>query len=95
MAKYTVELTPEEEKALKTNIFSIQDWIDNAIHNKARKVIDRIVEKSSLGSRHTSVEKKKEIIRKLDSENSSLMKTGKQKNKEMEEALKRKLKQHA
>ena len=40
---WTITLTPEEEKALLTDMISIQDWLDNAIHNKARQHIDKIV----------------------------------------------------
>lgn len=40
MAQYTVTLSPEEEKALLTDMISIQDWLSNAIHNKARQCID-------------------------------------------------------
>ena len=40
---WTITLTPEEEKALLTDMISIQDWVDNAIHNKARQCIDKIV----------------------------------------------------
>jgi len=40
---WTITLTPEEEKALLTDMISIQDWLDNAIHNKARQRIDKIV----------------------------------------------------
>jgi hypothetical protein len=36
----TVSITDEEEKALLTDMTSIQDWLDNAIHNKARQCID-------------------------------------------------------
>lgn len=47
MAKYTVELSPEEEKALLTDMLLIQDWLNNAIHNKARQCIDAVVEEYS------------------------------------------------
>ena len=43
MTEYTVSLPPEEEKALLTDIISIQDWLENAIHEKARRCIDRIL----------------------------------------------------
>ena len=47
MANYTVSLLAEEEKALLTDMISIQDWLDNAIHNKARQCIDMVVEQVS------------------------------------------------
>lgn len=66
MPKYTVTLTPEEEKALLTDMASIQDWLDNAIHNKARQCIDKVI------AQHTDKQPQKltpqakvKIIRKL------------------------------
>lgn len=47
MGQYTITLSEEEEKALLTDMISIQEWIDNAIHNKARQCIDRVVEEYS------------------------------------------------
>ncbi len=47
MPDYTVTVSDEEEKALLTDMISIQDWLDNAIHNKARQCIDVIVEQHS------------------------------------------------
>lgn len=43
MAKYIIELTDTEEKALLTDVVSIQEWIDNAIHSKANQCIDKII----------------------------------------------------
>lgn len=43
MAKYTVELTTTENLALGYVAASQQDWIDNAVHNRARIAIDEIV----------------------------------------------------
>jgi len=42
MAKYTVELTDSEVKAMGAISYSVQDWIDNAVHNRARIAIDEI-----------------------------------------------------
>ena len=47
MGQYIVTLSEEEEKALLTDMISIQEWLDNAIHNKARQCIDVIVEQVS------------------------------------------------
>lgn len=47
MGEYIVRLTAEQEKALLTDMVSIQAWIDNAMHNKARQCIDNIVEEYS------------------------------------------------
>lgn len=45
--EYTITLSEEEERALLTDMISIQEWLDNAIHNKARQCIDTIVEQHS------------------------------------------------
>lgn len=43
MAKYTVTLTSTEDLALSHVAASQQEWIDNAIHERARVAIDQIV----------------------------------------------------
>ena len=65
MSKYTVTLTSVEEKALLTEMGSIQDWIDNAIHNRARIAINKIV--SDITNLHTgklTVAERHDIVRK-------------------------------
>ncbi len=47
MTQFTITLNDAEEKALLADMISIQDWIDNAIHNKARQCIDKVVEEVS------------------------------------------------
>lgn len=42
MAIYSVEISAEEEKALLVDMISIQEWLNNAIHNKARQMIDEV-----------------------------------------------------
>ena len=39
---YTVSITDAEKKALEYIAFSVQDWIDNAVDNRARQAIDEI-----------------------------------------------------
>ena len=68
MANYTVTLSPEQEKALLSDMVSIQEWIDNAIHNKARQMIDYHVMESGLGSKKTPLERKLEIIEGMEIE---------------------------
>lgn len=80
----TVTLTDEEVKALETDMLSIQAWVSNAIHNKARQCIDRIITKSGKGSKFTSVAEKTKIIQDLVKENSELLKTAVDKNQELE-----------
>lgn len=43
MHNHTITVTDDEKKALEWDMISIQEWIDNAIHNKARRCIDAIV----------------------------------------------------
>jgi len=42
MTTYTITLTDAEKKALEYIALSVQDWIDNAVHNRARIAIDEI-----------------------------------------------------
>ena len=42
MAKYTGELTDAEDKAMHHVAYSVQDWVDNALKNRARIAIDKI-----------------------------------------------------
>ncbi len=39
---YTVTVTEAEDKALKYSIVDVQDWLDNFVHNQARKSKDEI-----------------------------------------------------
>ena len=64
MGQYTVTLLTEEEKALLTDMISIQEWIENAIKNKARQCIDAIVEQvSDKRPKKIPLEEKLAIIR--------------------------------
>ena len=42
MAKYEVELTDSEDKAMSYATKSTQDWVDNALKNRASIAIDKI-----------------------------------------------------
>jgi hypothetical protein len=44
MTDYTITLSAAEDKALSYAAFSQQDWIDNAVHERARIAIDEIVQ---------------------------------------------------
>ena len=46
MHEYTISISDTEKKALEENMESIQTWLDNAIHVKARKCIDRICKRA-------------------------------------------------
>ena len=43
MAKYTIELTDAEDKAMTYAALSTQDWVDNALKNRARIAKDEII----------------------------------------------------
>jgi hypothetical protein len=49
MPTYTIKISEEEEKALLTDMISVQDWLDNAIKNKIRRCMDEIVKQVATG----------------------------------------------
>ena len=48
MAKYTVELTDSEDKAMQHIAVSVQEWVDNAVKNRARISKEDIYNKHKL-----------------------------------------------
>jgi len=42
MITVSVQISDEEQKALEWDIVSLQEWADNALHNKARRCADEI-----------------------------------------------------
>jgi hypothetical protein len=42
MGTYTITLTDAETKAMEYVAFSVQDWADNALQNRARIAMDEI-----------------------------------------------------
>lgn len=44
MPMFKIDLDEEEVKACLSEMGDVKEWIENAIKNKARKVIDRILE---------------------------------------------------
>ena len=42
MATYTIELNDAQVKAMEYVAFSVQDWADNALQNRARQAMDEI-----------------------------------------------------
>ena len=83
MANYTVSLLAEEEKALLTDMISIQDWVDNAIHNKARQCLDTVVEQVS-----DKQPKKLTVDEKLLIVSGAVVKSAAERQAEMEGKLK-------
>ncbi|MBA7472200.1 MAG: hypothetical protein GH156_00550 [Dehalococcoidia bacterium] len=72
MREYTVTLSDEEEKALLTDMVSIQEWLDNVIHNKARQCIDMIVEQhSDRQPKKLPVEEKLRVVREAKVESAA------------------------
>jgi|TARA_Y100000296_G_scaffold77696_1_gene99553 hypothetical protein len=45
MANITVTLTDTQTKSLEYAAYSVQDWCDNAIHNRARVAQEEIISK--------------------------------------------------
>ena len=45
MANITVTLTDTQTKSLEYAVYSVQDWCDNAIHNRARISQEEIIAK--------------------------------------------------
>lgn len=69
MPDYPVKINAEEEKALLTDMISIQEWITNAIKNKARQMIGLIVANhTDRNPKNLTWDEKLEIIRSLDLE---------------------------
>jgi phosphoserine aminotransferase len=44
---FTITISDEENKALTYDIVDIQEWIQNAIQNKARQCTDVIIEETT------------------------------------------------
>ena len=42
MAKYTIELTDAEDKAMNHVAYSVQEWIENAVKNRANTAMKKI-----------------------------------------------------
>jgi hypothetical protein len=42
MTTYTIELTDAETKSMEYVAFDVQEWADNALHNRARQAMDEI-----------------------------------------------------
>lgn len=53
MPQYTVTLSDEEEKAFLWVMVSVQDWLGNAIHSRARQCVDEICRFALEDNTHT------------------------------------------
>jgi len=82
MKQIIVEISDIEEKALLWDIVSIQDWLNNFVHNKARKVADRIIiDHTDKNPQKISQQDKEQIIEPLE------LKTAAERQAEFEEQV--------
>jgi len=82
MPQFTVTVSDDELKALEWDIYDVQEWIQSAISEKARRTIDQLIEQ------HTNLNYKK--ISKAEKENKvSHMKleTARERNKRLEKEM--------
>lgn len=65
---YPVKMTEAEAKAMLMDMLSVQEWIDNMAHNKARQCIDRICGEALADTTHTilTVEEKQLVLLELN-----------------------------
>lgn len=83
MPEITVIVSGEELKALEWDIYEVQDWIQNAISEKARRVMDRLIEQNTnLNYKKLSKGDKEAEINKM------VLKTAKERQQEFEQEMK-------
>lgn len=80
-------LTDEESTAMLTDMCDITEWITNALKEKARRRIDHIVTQSGKGSKYTDLITKVSIIADLKQKKDPLLKSAKEKEKEISKKL--------
>ena len=69
MPDFTVTVSDEELKALEWDIYDVQDHIQNAISEKARRTMDILVDKhSDKNYKKLSKADKEKIVKNLDLE---------------------------
>ena len=56
MADYTVKLTDTEDKAMSYCALSTQDWVDNALKNRARIAKDEIINLNTIHCNANSIQ---------------------------------------
>ena len=87
MAKYTIELTDAEDKAMNHVAYSVQEWAENAVKNRANTAIEKIyndeVERMNSDDSITSIPANKNQVvldadiktaKEIDEENSKKLK---------------------
>jgi len=66
MPEFIVTVSDDELKALKSNVYDFQIWIQNAASEKARRVINRLVEEhTNLNYKKISKEEKEAVVHDL------------------------------
>ena len=68
MGNYIITLTEDEEKVMAGVCLSTEEWINNVVHDRARRAADHFVTMSGSGSKATPGERKTEIIRAMNIE---------------------------
>ena len=70
MITVSVQISGEEKKALEWDIVSLQEWANNALHNKARRCADEICKQALEDKTHTilSLEDKQLLRQYLDNQ---------------------------
>ena len=82
MKNFTVIINDTEEKALLTVMVDIQEWLQNAISNRARKAIDTIItEQTDRQPKKMDKATKEQLIQTM------VLKTAVEKNAEFEKEL--------
>lgn len=77
-----ITLSDEECAALRGNMLSITEWIINAIQNKTRRVVNRVIlQETDKQPNKLSTQDKLDIIKKLN------IKSVAQKNQEIEDEM--------
>lgn len=65
MADYVITVSAEEGKALLTDMISVQAWLDNAIHNKARRCMDKVCQDALEQDGILTEQEKREVMSTL------------------------------
>ncbi len=84
--KITVELTPEEYKAIAYDCYSVDEWINNAAKNKARQMID-IIYQEELEKAIKDPNIKTISTNKIQVVRDAKIKSGKERQEEFEASL--------
>ena len=82
----SVELTATQYKAAAYDCYSVEEWVENAIHNKARQMIDVIVLEVSDKNPKKISKAEKEIIVK-----EAVIKSAKERQIEFEAEMKKRM----